>query len=226
MMIGAIVGMVAEAKLLPPSVRTVCSGGDPVRARQLAEQLLAEGADGLISFGIAGALRPGLPPGTLVVAERVMADGVVLDADPNWIMALRERLPSAIGGLIHGGDRVVADAVAKRALHEAGGAVAVDLESGAAAAACAAAGKPFAVLRTIADPAARGVPEAALVGLDAHGRTTPLKVLAALLRRPWDLPALIRVGLDTGAALRALGGAAGVVGPTLGFQPDQTLRHQ
>ena len=93
----------------------------------------------------------------------------------------------------------------------------VDMESGAVAKAARAAGLPFCVIRSVADPASRALPAAALAGLDAEGNARPLAVMAGLLRRPQDLPGLIRVGLDSQRALSALRDFVQVVGPTLGM---------
>jgi hopanoid-associated phosphorylase len=216
-MIGAVTGMQAEAALLP-GVRVVCSGGNAQRARELADRLLAEGADALLSFGIAGGLLEGLPPGSLVVASGVATGGDLVACDAAWSRAMLACLPQAREGVVAGVAEAVATPIAKRRLHESFRALAVDMESGAVAAACAAAGRPFAVLRAVADPVERAIPAAALVGLAPDGRTTALPVIAGLLRRPADLPGVIRLGLDTKAALRALRLAVGRLGPTLGFQ--------
>ena len=64
---GIVVGMAAEARIARRF-------GFPVATLSGAEALLADGADGLISFGIAGGLAPGLNPGTLVVATEVVAE--------------------------------------------------------------------------------------------------------------------------------------------------------
>ncbi len=215
-MIGVVTGMLSEARLVPGR-SVLCSGGRPRRARQLAERLLAEGADGLLSFGVAGGLVPELRPGCLLVGSGVVIGAARLAADARWCRRLAEALPRARLGMIYGGDVVAADATAKRALHQQWGALAVDLESRAVAEACVAAGKPFAVLRAIADPAERGIPALAMAGLAADGATRPWAVTRGLLRRPQDLPGLIRLGLETRAALRALGVGVGILGLGLGF---------
>jgi hypothetical protein len=68
------------------------------------------------------------------------------------------------------------------------------------------------VVRVIADPAESGLPHAALAGLGPNGETRPFAVLAGLARRPWEVPALIRVGLDSHAALSVLREALVVLG--------------
>ncbi len=60
------------------------------------------------------------------------------------------------------------------------------------------------ILRVIADPAHRPLPPAALVAMRADGGIDVAAVLGALLRNPAQLPALIRLGLDSREAFSAL----------------------
>ena len=101
-------------------------------------------------------------------------------------------------------ETVVATPQAKAAHHARHGAIAVDLESLPAARAAQAARKPFAVLRAIADPADRGLPPAALVGLHPSGRPAPGRVLAALIRQPGQIPDVMTTARDTRRALSSL----------------------
>lgn len=218
-LVGFVVGMRSEAALLPAVYPIACSGGIPAKAKRLAEELLAAGASGLVSFGIAGGLAPMLRPGDLVIAAGVATnDGRTLATDPAWLLQLLERLPGAVSGLIYGDVAIAATPERKSQLYATTGALAVDLESAGVATVCHAAGKPFAVIRAVADPANRRLPSLALDALDADGRALPMKVAAGLLRRPFELTGLIRVGLDSRAALSALGAAVGRLGPALSFQ--------
>lgn len=203
----AVVGMKSEAALLPRGMRAVVTGGDPRRAAAL---LAREGGEvaGVLSFGIAGGLDPALAPGDLVVATRVRGPGGAWPADMAWAAALARATGARLGTLA-GAARVVADPAAKRTLHAAtGGALAVDLESEAAAAFAARRGLPFAALRAVADTAAEGVPAAAAGGLTPDGRPATARVAAALLRRPKELPAVLTVAKRTRVALAALERAA------------------
>lgn len=88
------------------------------------------------------------------------------------------------------------------------GALAVDLESAIVARAAQAAGIPFVVLRTIADPAARELPPAALIPLAKDGTPAIIWVLGEVLRRPQQIAALFGLARETRRALSALAGPA------------------
>lgn len=213
--VGVIVGMTSEGALLPDGIPWAAAGGVTRRVTELAEKLIADGAEGLLSFGIAGGLDPALNPGDIVVGSTVQWDGQAYEADGVWKCRLLSAIPFCRSGVVAAVGRIAATPEAKRALRE-GGADIVDMESGAMAKVAATAGKPFAVLRAVADPAARGLPRSVFVGLGPDGTPRPWAVMGALLRRPWELPGLIRVGLDSRAALTALGDAVKVVGHSLG----------
>jgi nucleoside phosphorylase len=79
----------------------------------------------LISFGIAGALRPGLEIGTVIDATRVVDEnGEVLWEGPPLGVA------RAVTGTILGTSRIIDDPAEREQLHESSGADAVDMESG------------------------------------------------------------------------------------------------
>lgn len=220
--IGVVTGSRAEARCLPAiDGRLVCSGADAGRARRETERLMGEVA-GFVSFGLAGALVPDLKPGDLLLPEEIIAaDGSRIGTDPDWRARLVELagsiVPGARLGPLLGSDALIETAVAKAALHRASGAIALDMESHAVARTARAAGLPFVVIRAIADPAEQALPAAACVALDAEGRVRPSAVAAALLRRPGDLPALLRLARQSGAGLRTLRRVAARAGPALGL---------
>ena len=175
---------------------------------------MAPHVSALISFGLAGGLDPALPPGTLLVPATVLAGDGQWDTDP----ALAARLGGPTPGSLFGNGTILATAAVKAALHARTGAVAVDLESAAVARAAARHGLPFAVLRAVCDPAGRDLPRAALAALDSEGRIGALRVAAAILARPGDIPALIALGRDAARARRALVTRVRVIG-RLGSAP-------
>ena len=217
MAIGILVGMQSEAALLSPGSMVACSGGRPAKAEELAGYLLKAGAEGLVSFGVAGGLDPGLAPGALVIGTEVDLGGASLKADEAWAKRLHNALPKSRLGVVCGAQDAVLTAAAKSTLHAESGGLVIDLESAAVAEACAAAGKPFAVIRAVADPAERAIPEFALKGLDEAGRTRALPVILGLLGRPFALPALLGLARDNRAALKSLGAATRLLDASLGF---------
>ncbi len=183
------------------------AGGRAERAVAAVRAMADEGVTALVSFGIAGGLDPALRPGALIVGEAVATGAGTLPCDKSLSDHLAAALAGAVRGIVAASESVVATAEAKRALHRATGALAVDMESGPAAEAARELGLPFVIVRAVADPAERGLPPAAARGLDENGNVRLGAVLLSLARSPGQLPGLVRVGLDTRAALKALAGA-------------------
>jgi hypothetical protein len=100
----------------------------------------------VVSFGLAGALRDGLAPGTVVDATRIVdVEGTVLwDSGPLGV-------PSAEPVTMLAADAVVDDPDERRRLHERTGADAADLESGP----LARTGRLRGVLRAVGDTPSR-----------------------------------------------------------------------
>ena len=196
-----------------------CGGPGLAAAEQAAQSALADGAEMLVSFGLAGALKPELEPGSLVLPRRVIsAEGPPLKSDEGSVDSIAFAVASAVKisreDLVSVG--IVVSAVEqKAALGQVSNAVAVDMESYGVARAAAAAGKPFLVLRAIADPADRGIPPAALKGMGPDGKIKPLAVLAALAREPESIRPVMHLARDTALAMRALRRAARLAFPVL-----------
>lgn len=210
----AVTGLRAEARIAAGSgIVTVAGGGDPARLALLLQAALQRGARAVISFGIAGGLEPGLRPGTVLVARGIHDGPERVPADADWTERLSALLPGARLGDLVGVDAAVAGAGEKRDLHRRTGAAAVDMESHVAARLAGLHGVPFAALRVVADPAERTLPPAALVGMRPDGTADLGAVLRSLGRRPRQLGALIRTGLDARAAMVALTASRSLLGP-------------
>jgi adenosylhomocysteine nucleosidase len=199
--IGVVVGLAAEGRIARRLGDPVAiGGGDAAGAEAAARRLVAQGANGLLSFGLCGGLDPGLHPGALLIPAAVLEAGVHYDADA----ALSSRFGGMTVDVLMGGAAIAASAADKRRLHAATGAAGIDLESGAVARVAHAAGLPFAVVRAVCDPAQQDLPPAALVALDGRGAIGLLRVVAAVGVRPAQLPALLRLGAHAAAARRSL----------------------
>jgi hopanoid-associated phosphorylase len=228
--VGVIAGFRAEARSLRgQDVRVEYSGGSPERARSAAALLVAEGAVGLVSFGLAGGLVPQLRPGDLLLPEAVRSAGLASwSVDANWRERVHARL--AAGGLepetgtLVGSERIVATASDKRALSEATGARAVDMESHAVAAVATAAGLPFLVVRALADPHDQVIPQIAREALRPDGRIRIQATLGGLIRQPGELMALLRLARQSARGLASLRRAAALAGPGLGYEEVSRVR--
>jgi hopanoid-associated phosphorylase len=207
--------MTREAKILTDTPSIIGGGDAAALARQL-QRAFAHRVAGVVSFGLCGALDPGLKVGDLVVGRAVAGDGDVFEADLGWVERLAAALPTAIVGSFAKADRPVASANDKAQLRDRTGAVATDLESHVAATIARRFGVPFVVLRAVSDAANRTLPHAAQVGLGADGRPAIGPVLQSLGRSPWQLPSLIRTALEAEDGFHALERARDLLGPGLG----------
>ncbi len=109
------------------------------------------------------------------------------------------------------------DARAKASLAGQDGAVAADMESHAVATAAAAAGLPFIIVRTIADPHERTVPAWAMKAIGADGKLRPGAVAWGVLSHPGDLANLIALGGDERRALATLRRVGALAGEGFGL---------
>jgi hopanoid-associated phosphorylase len=204
----AATGLKREAQILAgPGVLPVPGGGRSAALEAALAAAAAEGASGLISIGIAGALADGLSPGDWVVAEAVIAEDERVQTDAAWRESLLARLPRATPGVLLGSEAMLTEAAEKRSARLATGALAVDMESHVAARIAQRFGLRFAAARVISDAADRSLPAAVKVGMRPDGGMALGPVLAALARDPRQLASLIRTGLDAQRAFQALEGA-------------------
>jgi hypothetical protein len=138
----------------------------------------------LVSFGVAGALAPDLPLGTVIDATRVVDEsGAVLwEGAPLGAACART-------GTILGASRIVDDPAERAELHRQTGAEAVDMESGP----LARSGRLVGCLRAVSDTPSRRLGGVAH-GATADGRVDAVGFLRGFVREPL-------------VTLRALGGA-------------------
>jgi adenosylhomocysteine nucleosidase len=209
----AVTGLEAEARVARRAgLAARASGGVAAQTTAIAEALLRDGAEALVSLGIAGALAPTLRPGDLLLPRAVIDEsGARYIVDAAWhaqvVQALRGAGMAVEEGDLLGAAATAASPARKSALFQATRAVAVDLESHLVAGAAHRAGKSFLVLRAVADSAAQALPQAAMNGLAPSGKPALGRVLLSVARDPMQIPALIRLAGDTRRALDALGSA-------------------
>ena len=106
---------------------------------------------------------------------------------------------------------------AKFALGKKSGAIAVDMESHAAAKFARENGAHFLALRVIADTADQSIPKAAEGAIDAAGEIRVRQVLGNLARRPWEVGDLIPLARGYRRAMVSLRRVAAFDGPEFGL---------
>lgn len=214
-----VTGLMAEARLAAaPGISVLAGGGHAANLVARIEEAIKQGGTSILSFGIAGGLSPALKPGQWCIARNVISKYGSHAADPEWAEQLLNLVEGADLHDMFGADQPIATPLHKRTLHSSTGASTVDMESHIAAHVAAANQLPFAAARVVADPAGRGVPPAALVGLHPDGSVNLPAVLESLLRYPRQLPALMKIAQDTRTALQALFEGRHRLGPRFGLR--------
>ena len=169
------------------------------------------------NIGVSGGLAPDLVPGTVVLGERIITpvggertsryrESYALNRQlVDFLEATLEKnmVPCRRGPLLCTQDPITLPEDKAKAFLKTG-ALAVDLESAAAAEAAVGAGLPFFVLRVVCDPADRRLTKALFAGVDSQGNNRPARLLKPLIRRPWLLVSLCRMGRDFSVALAAM----------------------
>jgi len=198
-----------------PGVSVICNQSSGLRAALRAA--IGRGASGIISFGIAGGLAPGLAAGDWVVASAVRNGNDVIATDRAWAQRLLDILPNALHAHVVGTDVLVPGPKEKSQLHGQTGSAAVDMESHIAAEVAAEHRIPFAACRVIIDAAHRALPPAATLGLRPDGSPDVAAVFRSVCQTPSQLPDLVRTAIDLQIAKRALQSGRKQLGIGLGF---------
>ena len=144
---------------------------------------------GIVLAGLAGGLDPSLKTGNILIDDRSTAIA----------QACRY-----VRGKIYTSPTVVNTPVEKAALRVATGAQAVEMEGDLVASAADRLGVPFLGVRAICDTATDAIDPAILDLVDEYGQPRPLRIAAALLRRPGLMAMLDRLRKASHAALTSL----------------------
>jgi len=204
MTILAVTGLAKEAKIAGVAgVVAVAGGGDSVSLEAKLNALHGD-IHGVISIGLAGALSPLLKVGDVIIADRILTGIEKWDCDNGWRVRLGSRLPCALQGPLFGSDVIIERPQTKSGLHDSTGALAVDMESQVAARFAHQRNLPLAGLRVISDDARHVLPPAALVAMRPDGGIALGRVLASLLTKPAQIPALVRTTRTSNKAFAEL----------------------
>lgn len=209
-MIGIVCGLRSEAKIADriPNVLVACSVAQPDRALALAHHITGQRVKRIISFGLAAGLSEDLVAGDLVLGGSVMTAQNAWEADQEWNSQFLDRSPSALCVPVWGSQTIVQTAHHKEMVYRRSGCLAADMESQAVALAAQEAGIPFNIVRAISDPHDMDLPNAAMTPLKEDGGVDFGGVFASIKKEPAQLFDLVRLGLNTSLAMKALKQAA------------------
>lgn len=177
--------------------RLALSGIGATRAAATAAELVADGADALVSWGSAAGLDPTLSAGTLVLPSQIAAaNHNHYTTHDRW----RQRIASNIGNdcqavvdvTLAEAPKMLATTEAKSSLARATHGAAADMESAAIARVAAEHGVPLLVVRAIADDAFTALPASARAAVADTGRLAPWSFMRALVMAPSGLHAELR----------------------------------
>ncbi|MEP1443297.1 MAG: hypothetical protein ABJK39_09840 [Hyphomicrobiales bacterium] len=221
MAIGVVCGFQAEVDCFWNAVnqagldhevfRIIASGSSAKRGRDAADELIRQGCDKLLSFGIAGGLTPKLRVGDVVFSNHVVTP---LDESYGKRPASKKVEGLAMGASkpllmsVCGVDDIIFQPTEKAKLHQLTRAAIADMESHGVARAANAAGIPFFVLRSVSDAVSDHLPEFVANGVNEDGTPNLKPILMALLKNPFRLGALLKLKGNTDTALAALQKAA------------------
>ncbi len=189
---------------LTDNVTLMVSGMGAAHAVHAARDLLDRGVTALMSYGTAAGLAPALRSGDVILADYLLdAQGTRHEIAGAWSQILEEKL-TGVRNLRRGGicqsDTVIATPADKAGLYRRTGCLALDMESAALAALAGQTGVPFISLRAVVDTADMSLPASLLTALDEDGNVSLTKLLPALLPRPADWLALVKLARAFAAA--------------------------
>ncbi len=175
------------------------AGAGAANAETAAKQLIAQGAQQLISWGCAAALTEQLKSGDLVVADSLEDEqGNMIVCDKNWQNRVVKTLNTdlnVVNGKMADSSRIIASTREKKDFNQRTSALALDMESFAVARICLDNNIPFVTIRAIADPVDFPLPQAVDQAMEASGEINFNKLIRHILLHLWEIPALIRLGL-------------------------------
>jgi adenosylhomocysteine nucleosidase len=178
-----------------PVVLAVTADGAGRAARRAAAMFDQMAPARLVIVGVAGGLSPGLHPGDLVVARRVVDLGdtsPVPQPDPDWLE--RALASGATAAVMVSSPRILVRAEEKALTYASlrtSAPAAADLETAALAREAGRRGIPYLVLRAISDPAEETLPMDFERLRDGEGGVSRSRVLLHALARPSLIRSLV-----------------------------------
>ena len=199
-----------------PGIVALAGGGVASRLEQALNQAAADGAAGIVSYGLTGGLADGLKIGDWVVGSRITG-AIDHECHADWRDALARRLPGARIGTFFADGRMIDTIAEKRALGVKHNALAVDMESHVAAGVAKAHGLPFAIVRIVSDEVDHLLPHAITVSMRADGGFDRTRMRASLAEEPEQMRDVVQTMIQFAIGFRGLRSGARLMGERLAF---------
>jgi adenosylhomocysteine nucleosidase len=202
--VGNAGGSLFETRLGRSRVRLALIGVGGRRLDSIMARALDGGTDVVVGAGVSGGLQDRQKLGDILVAHEALSerDGRTARADDRLI-AVAASCGARIVGTFLTTDHIVRSAVRKRELGAR--AEAADMESFTILAMATERGIPGLAVRVVGDEVDAELPLDFESSIRPDGTIRVAKLVAQLIARPWDWPALLAFGQ---AHRRALGGLA------------------
>jgi adenosylhomocysteine nucleosidase len=214
-----------ECSLISENILVAHAGTGPANAIKATEALLANGSCKLISWGCAGALDSTLNAGDLCMPKIIIAENRQhYSTHSDWhqhTVNILSKLQPIYSAPLSETSSIVSTSVDKKALHDALGSIALDMESAAIAKIAQKADIPYLVIRTIADTANMNMPEAVNFALNNEGSIDIKKLIIYLLTHPNEIPCLIKLGIAFRSARKKLKYVAQTLESIINFPATQ-----
>jgi nucleoside phosphorylase len=212
-------GFTREARtIVDTGVVAITGGGVAANLERALIAATANGATGIISYGLTGGLADGLKIGDWIIADR-LSGAIEIETDAAWRKALEKRLPKArVGGFFADG-RMIDTVAEKRALGVRHNALAVDMESHVAAKIAQAHNIPFAIVRIISDEVGHLLPHAITVSMRPDGGLHTAAMIKSLATNPRQIGDVTKTMANFARGFAGLKAGARLLHPRMAF-PD------
>lgn len=186
----------------------VCGMGKG-RAHSAAQKMAVNGCEALISWGTAGALVADIKPGALIIPESIITeDDEIIQTASKWrrkvVKELNDCPDDVYLGRLSDSIQVLTSSKDKYTARQHGDSLAVDMESATIAKVAKQENIPFISIRAISDSANMSIPESILNYTDPYGQVQISQLIPAILKRPTDIPKIIKLARGYRSAARTL----------------------
>ena len=208
----SLTGINIEPEVITPiggQINILVCGMGRERAHSAAQKMAVSGCDALVSWGTAGALLPNIKPGSLIIPESIMTqEDEIIQTASTWrrqvVKELNDCPDDVYLGRLSDSMQVLTSAKEKYAAREHGDSIAVDMESATIALVARQENVAFISIRAISDSAYMSIPESILSYTDPYGRVQISQLIPAILKRPADIPKIVKLAMGYRSASRTL----------------------